>query len=68
MNCYFCAGTGEREPAVGVCTDCGRAACKRHGAVETVSVSVRTGNMFEQRSAEARRFHCDDCRALVAAR
>ena len=68
MNCYFCAQAGPPGAAVGICTDCGRAACLRHGAVETVSVSVRTGNMFEQRPAEAHRFHCDACRALVAAR
>jgi hypothetical protein len=68
MNCFFCAESGTHEPAVGVCTDCGRAACERHGAVETVSISVRTGNMFEQRPAQASRFHCDACRTLVAAR
>lgn len=66
MDCFFCSDDGSRAAAVGVCVDCGCAACGRHGAVETVRRSVRTGNMFEERPVEVRRFGCVACRTLIA--
>ena len=66
MDCFFCSADGSRAEAVGVCIDCGCAACVRHGAVETVRRSVRTGNMFEERPVEVRRFGCVACRSLIA--
>lgn len=68
MNCFFCSDEGSRAVAVGVCIDCGCAACERHGAVETVRISVRTGNMFEERPMDVRRFRCAACRSLSAAK
>jgi len=61
MDCFFCADQGTRAVAVGLCVDCGCAACGHHGAVETVRLWARTGNMFEQRPKEARRFRCVVC-------
>lgn len=66
MDCFFCSDEGTHAVAVGVCVDCGCAACGHHGAVETVRLWVRTGNMFEQRPTEARRFRCAVCRTLNA--
>lgn len=66
MNCFFCSGEGTPAVALGTCVECGCAACGRHGAVDLVVTSVRTGNMFEERPARARRFRCTDCRSLVA--
>lgn len=66
MDCFFCSDEGTHAVAVGVCVDCGCAACGHHGAVETVRLWVRTGNMFEQRPTEARRFRCAVCRMLNA--
>ena len=64
MACFFCSADGSRAAAIGVCIDCGCAACGQHGAVETIRRSVRTGNMFEERSVEVRRFGCVACRSL----
>lgn len=66
MDCFFCSADRSRAAAIGVCIDCGCAACAQHGAVETVRRSVRTGNMFEERSVEVRRFGCVACRRLRA--
>ena len=66
MNCFFCSAEGVPAAAIGICIDCGCAACERHGAVEIVLISVRTGNMFEERPAQARRFRCAACRSLLA--
>lgn len=66
MDCFFRSDDGSRAEAVGVCIDCGCAACERHGAVETVRRSVRTGNMFQERPIKVRRFGCTACRSLIA--
>jgi hypothetical protein len=66
MNCFFCSAEGTPAVAVGTCVECGCAACDRHGAVDLVLISVRTGNMFEERPVEARRFRCAACRSLIA--
>ena len=66
MDCFFCSTDGSSAIAIGVCFDCGCGACVRHGAVEKVSHSARTGNMFEERPVEVRRFACAACRALGA--
>lgn len=66
MDCFFCSADGSAAAAVGVCADCGCAACGRHGAVQNVRRSARTGNMFEERPVEIRRFTCAACRALGA--
>ena len=68
MACFFCSAAGTRAAAIGVCIECGCAACGQHGGVETVSRSVRTGNMFQERSVEDRRFGCVACRSLRASR
>lgn len=66
MNCFFCSSEGSPTVACGVCVECGCAACEHHGAVETLRISVRTGNMFEQFPIAVRRFSCAACRALSA--
>ena len=66
MDCFFCSDEGTHAVAVGVCIDCGCAACGHHGAVETVRLWVRTENMFEKRPTGARRFRCLLCRTLGA--
>ena len=66
MDRFFCSADRSRAEAVGVCIDGGCAACVRHGAVETVRRSVRTGNMFEERPVEVRQFGCVACRSLSA--
>ena len=66
MDCFFCFDEGTHAVAVGVCIDCGCAACAHHGAVQTDRLWVRTGNMFEQRPTEARRFRCVVCRTFGA--
>jgi|BarGraNGADG00212_2_1021979.scaffolds.fasta_scaffold16357_2 hypothetical protein len=66
MDCFFCSADGSRGVAIGVCVDCGCGACGHHGAVENVRRSARTGNMFEERPVEVRRFACAACRALGA--
>ncbi|MEP7378290.1 MAG: DUF2180 family protein [Chloroflexota bacterium] len=65
MNCFFCSGEGTSAAALATCVECGCAACDRHGAVDLIVTSVRTGNMFEERPARARRFRCVACRSLV---
>src|SRR5512132_3130997 len=65
MNCYFCSGEGTSSVALGTCIECGCAACERHGAVDLIVTSVRTGDMFEERPAQARRFRCFACRSLI---
>jgi hypothetical protein len=61
MDCFFCSATGSSATAVGICIECGCAACVRHGAVRTATRSVRTGNIFEERPVEVRRFTCAAC-------
>lgn len=66
MDCFFCSIHGSRAGAIGVCIDCGCGACGQHGAVETIRRSVRTGNVFQERSVEVRHFGCVACRRLRA--
>lgn len=65
MNCFFCSGEGTPAVAIGTCVECGCAVCERHGAVDMIVTSVRTGNMFEERPAQARRLRCAPCRRLL---
>jgi hypothetical protein len=66
MDCFFCSADGSPSAAIGVCLECGCAACGRHGDVRNARRSVRTYNMLERRSVEIRRFVCAACRALDA--
>lgn len=60
MNCIHCAGTPHdgSKAAVGVCANCGSAACQDHARV--VTAQAQPGGLVPSRAA-VRRVLCSSC-------
>lgn len=69
MKCHECALHGDAEDAVGICADCGRAACVEHSRVQHVPQFRNTGGgaggPFVRLPSDRRRFVCRQCDSAV---
>jgi len=72
MNCFLCDLAGKREPALGVCVDCGKAVCREHLVVQELPVYRRVaagmGFRVEVLPKKRSRILCQECAELAALR
>ncbi|MBK5333427.1 MAG: DUF2180 family protein [Ilumatobacteraceae bacterium] len=62
MNCFDCATTGDHNPAVAICIDCGAGECLDHTVVTRHNLNrVRVINRIETVEPAARLIYCKTC-------
>jgi hypothetical protein len=71
MHCHACAVEGKSEPAVGLCTGCGRAVCLEHSVVRRTPQYRRStggiGGPMIRLPVDRSRLLCTDCDAALGA-